>query len=90
MNIAILEMLAAPGTHYVTDPSQMERGPNGEPAKQQVFPVHVTDDGKVYQLHQGNKLGALVDPLTFREDVLVLRERPKFEPIQAVIARQES
>lgn len=87
MNQAIQEMLKVPGTHYVTDPSQLERGPNGEPAKQQVLPVYVSEDGTVCQLHQGNRLGAVIDPDVFREDAIVLRERPKHEPLQAVIDR---
>lgn len=85
MNDAITLMLATPGTHYVTDPSQMQpRSAQQESPTQQCLPVYVDGaGGKVFQLHQGNRLGQELDPAIFREDAIVLRERPKRKSIEA-------
>lgn len=75
VNAAIAAMLKTPGTHYITDPSQLKNGPNGEPAKQDCMPVYVDDDGNVFQLHKGNQIGQKLDPAIFRADSVVLKDR---------------
>lgn len=82
MNEAVQKMLATPGTYHITDPSEMEPGPNGEPARQRTMPLTVEPDGKVFCLLQGNKLGAQLDPAALREDTIVLTERPKYKSIK--------